>query len=392
MLRLLATSLIVAGSTAVAASVPVTPAFDAVETQLRDARSEVRQAIAEQQRLEAAAEQAKDEVVKLRARQLAAAKAIAVTESRISEAQARARLAAAQLEVQKRQLARAQAPLSNLLAGLVLASRRPPLLLLADSGSGTEMVKLKILVSATEPAIRSRTMALSDHLEKSRALERSALAARDDIVGQRSELEGRRAALEALERTAVRMAKMRGSEALSAGDSALASNERFSTISESAAAARRSASTAAELAAIGPAPLPSAGTPSQPAFAYRLPSRARVADGLGAVSNNGIRSRGITLATKKGARLTVPADGTIVFSGPYEDYDGVIIIDHGSGWKSVLVNAATRLPKGEKVKIGKPLGIALGPVEIQVHQGGETRSPALIAGSSVILSNRPEGG
>jgi septal ring factor EnvC (AmiA/AmiB activator) len=104
-----------------------------------------------------------------------------------------------------------------------------------------------------------------------------------------------------------------------------------------------------------------------------------------------VRSRGVLLATRRGAAIAAPATGTILFAGPFRDYDGVIIIDHG-GWKSVLVNAGTALQRGATVRLGDPLGTALGHVEIQLQHDGKAVSPALIAGSSAVLSNAPKGG
>ena len=392
MVRLLATFLVAAGSAAIAASAPVAPQAVTLDRQLQQARSEASAAVAEQKRLERIASKATDELTRLRARQLAAAQAIAATEARISAADSRARIAAARLEVQRRQLAVEQAPLSALLAGLVLTSRRPPVLLLADSGSAQELIKLRILVDSTAPAIRARTQALSSDLERARRLKFAANAARDDIRKQRLELEGRRTALAALESRASELATRRGIEALGAGDAALSSSERLSGIEGEAESARSSAALASELARLGPAPLRRAETATPPPLAYRLPAGSRVTEGLGAVSANGIRSRGVTLATRRGQALVVPAGGIILFAGPFRDYDGVIIIDHGSGWKSVLVNAGTRLPKGERIEIGDPLGLALGPVEVQLHRSGEAVSPALIAGSSAMLSNGSKGG
>jgi septal ring factor EnvC (AmiA/AmiB activator) len=125
---------------------------------------------------------------------------------------------------------------------------------------------------------------------------------------------------------------------------------------------------------------------------YVLPADAPVLEGLGSVSANGVRSRGVVLATRRGSPLAVPASGTILFSGPFRDYDGVIIIDHGQGWKSVLVNAGSPLPRGSTVRVGEKLGTALGPVEVQLQHEGRAVSPALIAGSSALLSNAPKGG
>jgi septal ring factor EnvC (AmiA/AmiB activator) len=113
---------------------------------------------------------------------------------------------------------------------------------------------------------------------------------------------------------------------------------------------------------------------------------------MGAVSANGVRSRGTTLATRRGVPLVAPADGTVLFAGPFRDYDGLVIIDHGGGWKSVIVNAGSKLRKGMIVRIGEPLGVALGPVGVQLQHDGGPVSPALIAGSSGVLSNAPKGG
>ena len=155
---------------------------------------------------------------------------------------------------------------------------------------------------------------------------------------------------------------------------------------------RASFELARELAELGPAPFRGPGRTSAPPLRYVLPAGADVTDGLGAVSDNGVRSRGVTLATRRGASLVAPASGTILFSGPFRDYDGVVIIDHGGGWKSVLVNAGSKFRRGDKLLIGEPLGIALGPVEVQLQHDGQAVSPALIAGSSAMLSNASKGG
>ena len=124
-----------------------------------------------------------------------------------------------------------------------------------------------------------------------------------------------------------------------------------------------------------------------PPFAYELPAAAPVTNGLGAVDESGVRSRGVTLATSRGTAVTAPADGTVLFSGPFRDYDGVLIIDHGRGWKSLLLNVGSTLKPGDKLRLGDPIGRALGRIEVELSQNGRRFSPALIAGSSASLSN-----
>jgi len=82
-----------------------------------------------------------------------------------------------------------------------------------------------------------------------------------------------------------------------------------------------------------------------------------------------------------------PADGTIAFAAPFRGEDGLVIIDHGGRWTSLLLGVASDRPRGTRVKRGEPLGRALGPVGVELRRGGVPVSPALIAASSVPLSN-----
>jgi len=380
------------GTAAIAASAPIQPQQVPVDVQIQQARTEAAAAAAEQQRLEKAAAQARDNVTRLRAQQLAAAQAIQAAEAQISAADAEALLIQARLASQRQRLAAEQAPVSSLLAGLVLASRRPPLLLVAHSGSTEDLVRLRLLVSATAPVIRARTAALSAELKRQSGLEQQALAAKAKMAATRDDLRKRRETLAALEQSAIELARKRGSQALGAGDVALASEERFTIAEQSAQSAEASGRLASDLAALGPAPVPAGNAAPAPPFAYQLPAKAPVTDGMGAVSANGVRSRGTTLATRRGTPLVAPANGTILFAGPFRGYDGILIIDHGNGWKSVMVNAGSKLQKGTPVSMGDPLGVALGQVEVQLQHSGVPVSPALIAGSSGVLSNAPKGG
>ena len=91
-------------------------------------------------------------------------------------------------------------------------------------------------------------------------------------------------------------------------------------------ATRSIAALATGLASEEPAaarPTRAEGPAPKPPFAYALPAAAPVTEGLGSVNASGMRSRGLTLAMVGGATLTAPADGTVRFSGPFRDFDGV---------------------------------------------------------------------
>jgi len=370
-------------------------AGESLDGQLKAARTEQATAEAETARLEHVAAKAQGEADRLHAQQAAAAQAIEAAEARITSADARVRLASAYVAAHRQQLIAEQRPASLLLAGLAVMAQRPPLLALAAGGGTDELVKVRILLDSTLPAIRARTGRLSAELEQGRQLQQGMLEARAETVQSRQNLIARRRQFAALEQKALHQAIAAGGRALTSGDVALAVGEEVERLRRAQSAGRSVTALANALAAQGPAPArpaPGEGPASKPPFLYALPAVAAVTEGLGAVNASGVRSRGLTLATGRGSPVAAPADGVIRFSGPFRDYDGVLIIDHGGGWISLLVNVSSTLQPGQKVSLGDPIGHALGPVLVELSQNGRRISPALIAGSSQTLSKAPKGG
>ncbi|HEX6740540.1 MAG TPA: peptidoglycan DD-metalloendopeptidase family protein [Sphingomicrobium sp.] len=378
-----------------AASGPASSPGETLDAAVQRARTEQAAAEAQTRRLEQAAASARGEAAKLQAQQAAAAQALEAAEARITAADAGLRLASAKAELRLAQLRREQQPIASLLSGLVVMARRPPLLAVADRGGSDELVRVRILLDSTLPVIRARTAALSGQLAESRRLEADALAARAELSRSRQVLAERRGQFAALEEKARIASVAAQGVALASGDVALAAGENVASLTSAQASGRAAWAIASELAAADPAParpVPPEGARAGPPLPYVLAASAPVAEGLGAVNANGVRSRGLTLATGRGAAVRVPASGVIRFSGPFRNYDGVVIIDHGRGWMSLIVNVASPLKPGERVRLGDALGRALGPLQLELSQNGRRVSPALIAGSSQNLSNASEGG
>jgi septal ring factor EnvC (AmiA/AmiB activator) len=378
-----------------AASGPVQPQGMTLDTTLREARAEQASAEAEATRLGRIADHARGEAAQLQAREAAAAQALQAAEARITAADAQLRLISATLEARRAQLRREQQPAAALLAGLAMMARRPPLFALTEQGGTDELVKVRILLDSTLPVIRQRTSALSGQLAEAERLRQSAIAARRELADSRATLAQRRQAFAALEARALRVASTAGGQALGVGDVAIAQGEQVEALRRAEAGNRATLALASELASADPAPprpLAPEGAPPVRPFAYRLPVAAPVAEGLGAVNASGIRSRGLTFSTGRGVVVSVPASGVVRFSGPFRNHDGVVIIDHGGGWMTLIVNVASEHQAGDRVRIGEPLGRALGPLSVELSQNGRRISAALIAGSSVSLSNGPKGG
>lgn len=378
-----------------AASGPVQPQGETLDSALQRARAEQSSAEAETRRLEQVAANARDDAARLQAKQAAAAQAVEAAEARITAADTNLRLVSAQAGLRRAELLREQQPIASLLSALVMMARRPPLLSVADHGGGDELVKVRVLLDSTLPVIRGRTAKLSAQLSEDRRLRSAALAARAELVRSRQDLLVRQRQFAALETSAVKASSAATGEALATGDVALAAGENVQSLRAAEAGSRSAWQIASELAASDPAP-PRPLAPDSRAMAwpfhYVLPAQAAVVDGLGSINANGVRSRGLRLSTGRGASIVAPAAGIVRFSGPFQSHDGVVIIDHGNGWMSLIVNVASPLKPGARVALGSPLGRALGPLDVELSQNGRRVSPALIAGSSPSLSNRTKGG
>ena len=188
-----------------------------------------------------------------------------------------------------------------------------------------------VLTDDLERRVRNRTAALSGQLAQGRQLQRDALAAKQELQRSQQVLAVRRKQFATLEAEALKSFESARGQALAAGDVALAAGEDIEQLRGAEAGGRAAWAIAAELANSDPAPmrpLAPEGRGLRP-LSYQLPAVASVTEGLGSVNAHGVRSRGLTLATVRGASIRVPASGLVRFSGPFRSHDGVVIIDHG---------------------------------------------------------------
>ena len=378
-----------------AASAPVFPDAQPLDQALTKARAEEAAAEKQTMLLQNAAANARGEAERLHAQQAVAAQAIDAAEARITAADVEARLAQAYVEAHQAQLAKEEEPVSALLAGLAVMADRPPILALADGGGSDDLVKVGVLLDSTLPVIRGRTRALSAQLLEGQKLEAKAVAARKNLERSQKLLNARRQQFAELEQRAYEQSLTAGGKALSQGDVAIAAGEQAERLQGEQSSSRIARQLAGELASEEPSPpRPFAPVGQQPRlpFAYALAVNAPAIEGLGAVNDSGVRSRGTSFAAARGTPVSAPADGIVRFSGPFRDYDGILILDHGGGWMSLIVNISSQLKAGDRVRLGEPVGRALGEVEVELSHNGQRFSPALIAGSSQSLSKGMKGG
>lgn len=379
-------------STAGAAQSP-RMAGDVGETRgaLAQALAAQRIAAARAGRLEARAAQATAAAERTAQAAAALAARIQQAEAGIAVGQARIALLERRRAALRDRLALRQAPLIRLTAALQSLARRPLALSVARPGSLRDMIHLRAVLDTMLPQVRRRTAGLRAELVRARALQSAVAAAQVGLRADQARLGERRRALAALE-TRQRLASRaaRGSanreqdRALALAEDARDLGALVGTLEQAGAMRRR-------LAAL-PGPVL---RPAQPALAqlrdfvparpittsridYILPVAGSVVTGFGeASSGGGLRSRGITLATRPGAQVVAPAAGRVAFAGRYKGYGRIVIVEHPGGWTTLITDLARVSPAvGDALVQGAPIGLAgagRAQVTIELRKDGEPR-------------------
>lgn len=328
----------------------------------RQALKEARQADARVANLERRARGATDAAERARAEGAALAAQIESAEAGLTAAERRIAIVEALQAAQRARLAERQQPLIRLTAALQTMARRPAALALVQPGSVADTVHVRSLLAATLPEIRRRTAALRGEVARGNALRRDSEAARGALLASRERLRGRRAALAGFEAQQRARSSTLSGLALTESDRALALGEEARTLAATIGTRSFQAqleSSLAELPGPVPRPLPAGTRPERrtPALPYLLPVAGRLLTGVGEISDGGVHSRGLTFATSANAPIVSPANGRILYAGPFRSYGNVVILDHGRGWTTVITNLATLdVAAGRIVRRGAALG------------------------------------
>ncbi len=352
---------------------------------LSKARADTVAAEQRAQALEARALAANSEVDRAKGRMAALAARVQASESDIATAEARIKLIDALRDEHRGKLAEKQAPVARLLGALQLMSRRPAIIAFVQPGSTRDIVHLRAVLETMIPEVRRRTEGLRGEIAKAQQLRASAAQALGLLKQSQQKLAQQRTEL-ASEVTRFRAQfQQLAQSAMAEEDRAIAMGEKARDIVDLIDQLGVSAEVGNALATL-PGPLlrpeqpgesnvlPEAQVAGKSKFpGYRLPVTGSVTKGLGEVSAVGVRSRGLTIATRPGAQVIAPAGGRVIFAGPYRGYDKIVIIDHGSSWTSLVTNlAALDARVGDSLSEGQPIGRAGNDrpnITIELRQG-----------------------
>ena len=336
------------------------------------ARAKAQSILAEQRasKLEELADEQVSSAEQARARAAAVAARIQATEADVSAAESRIAIIERMQSEQQDRLAQKQEPAVRLVAALQTLSRRPPALSLVQPGTVKDMVHVRAALSSILPAVRARTADLKEEIAKGEALRRDAGRALGSLETAQKRLDEQRAALLVVFAQRRAVADQTIGQALSQQDRSIAMSEKARDITQLIDQVAEDSQIRDRLASLaGPSLRPSQrggeAQKSEPApvasgsIPYRLPVSGVVVQGMGDLSSDGVRSRGLTLAVRSAAQIVAPSGGTIVFAGGFKGYGNIVIIDHGGGWTSVITSLANLdVREGDSVLQGSPLGRA----------------------------------
>ncbi len=336
--------------------------------------------------LEAEAVRASDDAARARAAQAAVAARVQAAEADIAAANARIRIVEALRARQRARLAEKQAPIVRLAGALQTMARRPSALAIVQPGSIADVVHVRLLLASTLPVIRERTAGLRAEVEEGNRLRRRAGQAMATLQAGQHRLRAQRIELAKLEAAHRRRSQNLVDSAMFEQDRAIALGEQARDIVDLMEELDNQAVLREELASL-PGPLlrpPVPGqvrTPPRQALAqrtgrppYRLPVVGRLVTGMGEVSETGVRARGLTLATARGAQVIAPTSGRIAYAGAFRGYGNIVIVDHGGGWTTLITNlAGVNVRVGDTVDQGSPIGrvgTERPQITIELRRGG----------------------
>ncbi|WP_241490653.1 murein hydrolase activator EnvC family protein [Sphingomonas sanguinis] len=333
------------------------------QRRLADARVGAAAAQARAQALEKQAGAERDAAAIAQAKERAMAARVAAAEAEVTAARARVDLVAGLLEQQQARLAKAQAPLAHLLAAMQSMAARPPVAAVAQPGSIADLAHVRAVFGTISPVIAARSAAVRSELAATRRVQAQMTVAARALAATTTKLESERQALAKLEASHRDRAEALGQVAVDESNRALALGEAARDIVDRMAERGEAQATAGELLALpGPVSRPLAPGVMGPAIAqgtYRLPVKGKVAGGFGEISDAGVRARGITLATVPYAPVVAPAGGEVRYAGVFRGYGGIVIVNHGAGWTSLVTGLGGLAVKpGQRVAAGAVLGRA----------------------------------
>jgi septal ring factor EnvC (AmiA/AmiB activator) len=264
------------------------------------------------------------------------------------------------------------AVIGEVLAALQRMGRQPPPALIASPEDALQSVRTAIVLGAVLPEMRREVESLANDLSELLAVRKKINAERERLKAEVAALDGERARMAALveERQKQLAEREKALEAERSRTGTLA--QQVDNLKDLIAKLEQGLDPATrELREAG-------RTDSRPALsAFRDPGRLAPAvafaslrgrvpipvNGVklkefGAPDASGGSEKGISIATRAGAQVTAPADGWVVYAGPFRSYGQLLILNVGGGYHVLLAGMdRISVDLGQFVLTGEPVAV-----------------------------------
>lgn len=256
--------------------------------------------------------------------------------------------------------------LAEVLGALQRMGLNPPPAILVRPEDALSSVRSAILLGSVVPEMRAETEILIADLKELGRLVATIAAERDRLLETVAEQEVEK---ERLAQLIAEKTKLRGQseEALEAerdraGELAAKASslqELIATLETEIEAARK----AAEIASLPERPVPDENRLAGPipfeslAGQVSLPVSGRIDRHFGEADGAGGTVFGDIVTTQSGAIVTAPADGSVLYAGPFRSYGQLLILNAGDGYHIVLAGMdRISVSLGQSVLAGEPVG------------------------------------
>lgn len=266
--------------------------------------------------------------------------------------------------------------LAEVLGGLERMGINPPPAILVKPADALSSVRSAILLGAVVPELRAQTEVLAGDLRELSRVTTSIDNERRDLVTKVSEQVEQKTKLsmllqekEKLETTSEAALADERKKASQLAARATSMKELIAGLEAQIDSARKAAEEN-DRAAGGQngSPRPNGQIPQQnrlavtsfPAMRGRmeLPVAGRILRRFGDDDGTGGTMYGDIVTTQSGAIVTAPADGNVLYAGPFRSYGQLLILDAGDGYHVVLAGLGRiSVSLGQSVLAGEPVGL-----------------------------------
>jgi len=266
-----------------------------------------------------------------------------------------------------------RAVIGEVLAALQRIGHRPPPALIARPEDALQAVRTAMVLGAVLPEMRHQVMALANDLSELVSVRKKITDERDQLNAQVVSLGDERARMRALigerQKQQAEREKALDAERARAGDLAQKVDnlkDLIAKLEQGLDPATRAAREAAIRSTTRPA-LAALHDPGRlaPAVAFAslrgqvpIPVNGVKLKDYGAPDGVGGVEKGVSIATRAGAQVTSPADGWVVYAGPFRSYGQLLILDAGGGYHILLAGMERiSVDLGQFVLTGEPVAV-----------------------------------